>query len=57
MPTINPYINFNGNAQEAFTFYQSIFGGAFTNIIRFKDMAPSTKTRRRKINAHRIAYR
>ena len=39
MPTINPYINFNGNAQEAFTFYQSIFGGAFTNIIRFKDMA------------------
>ena len=27
MATINPYINFNGNAEEAFTFYKSVFGG------------------------------
>lgn len=39
MPTINPYINFNGNAEEAFTFYQSVFGGEFGKIIRFKDLA------------------
>ncbi len=39
MPTINPHINFNGNAEEAFTFYKSVFGGEFTKIIRFKDMA------------------
>ena len=39
MATINPYINFNGNAEEAFTFYKSVFGGEFTNIIRFKDLA------------------
>lgn len=39
MPTINPYINFNGNAEEAFTFYKSVFGGEFAKIIRFKDMA------------------
>ena len=39
MPTINPYINFNGNAEEAFTFYKSVFGGEFGKIIRFKDMA------------------
>jgi PhnB protein len=39
MATINPYINFNGNAEEAFTFYQSVFGGAFGKIIRFKDIA------------------
>lgn len=39
MITINPYINFNGNAEEAFTFYKSVFGGEFTGIIRFKDMA------------------
>lgn len=39
MPTINPYINFNGNAEEAFTFYKSIFGGEFTKIVRFKDIA------------------
>lgn len=39
MATINPWINFNGNAQEAFTFYKSIFGGEFTKIVRFKDIA------------------
>lgn len=39
MPTINPYINFNGNAEEAFTFYKSVFGGEFGKIIRFKDIA------------------
>ncbi len=39
MKAINPWINFNGNAEEAFTFYQSVFGGAFTKIIRFKDLA------------------
>ena len=39
MRTINPWINFNGNAEEAFTFYKSVFGGAFSKIIRFKDLA------------------
>ncbi len=39
MPTINPYINFNGNAEEAFNFYKSVFGGEFTSIVRFKDLA------------------
>lgn len=39
MRIINPWINFNGNAEEAFTFYKSVFGGAFTKIIRFKDLA------------------
>lgn len=39
MPTINPHINFNGNAEEAFTFYKSVFGGEFGKLIRLKDMA------------------
>ena len=39
MRSINPWINFNGNAEEAFTFYRSVFGGEFTKIIRFKDIA------------------
>jgi len=39
MAHINPHINFNGNAEEAFNFYKSVFGGAFTNIIRFKDIS------------------
>jgi PhnB protein len=39
MATINPWINFNGNAEEAFTFYKSVFGGEFSKIFRFKDLA------------------
>jgi PhnB protein len=38
MATINPYINFNGNAEEAFNFYKSVFGGEFTRVARFKEM-------------------
>lgn len=39
MASINPHINFNGNAEEAFNFYRSVFGGEFSKLIRFKDMA------------------
>jgi PhnB protein len=38
MATINPYINFNGNAEEAFNFYKSVFGGEFESIVRFQDL-------------------
>jgi PhnB protein len=37
MALINSHINFNGNAEEAFNFYRSVFGGEFANIVRFKD--------------------
>lgn len=39
MAQINPHINFNGNAEEALNFYKSVFGGEFSKIIRFKDIA------------------
>ena len=39
MATINSWINFNGNAEEAFTFYKSVFGGEFSKVVRFKDIA------------------
>jgi PhnB protein len=39
MALINPHINFNGNAEEAFNFYRSVFGGEFARIIRFRDMS------------------
>ncbi|MBK7371222.1 MAG: VOC family protein [Saprospiraceae bacterium] len=39
MAQINPHINFNGNAEEAFNFYKSVFGGEFAKIMRFKDLA------------------
>jgi PhnB protein len=39
MALINPHINFNGNAEEAFIFYKSVFGGEFAKIMRLKDIA------------------
>ena len=39
MALINPHINFNGNAEEAFHFYKSVFGGEFETIVRFKDIS------------------
>lgn len=39
MTQINPHINFNGNAEEAFNLYKSVFGGEFMKVLRFKDMA------------------
>ena len=39
MALINPHINFNGNAEEAFHFYKSVFGGEFATIMRFKDLS------------------
>ena len=41
MTLINPHINFNGNAEEAFNFYKSVFGGEFATIMRFKDLSSS----------------
>jgi PhnB protein len=38
MAQINPHINFNGNAEEAFNFYKSVFGGEFSKIVRFKEL-------------------
>ena len=41
MATINPYLTFNGNCETAFLFYQSVFGGEFPYIGRYKDMPPT----------------
>jgi len=34
---LHSYLNFAGNAQEAFDFYKSVFGGEFSSAVRFKD--------------------
>ena len=53
MATINPHINFNGNAEEAFNFYKSVFGGEFAQVMRFKDLSspefPVTENEANKI--------
>ena len=37
MATLHTYLNFNGNTEEAFIFYRSVFGGDFAMFQRFKD--------------------
>ena len=44
MTSIHPHIHFNGNTQEAFEFYRSVFGGDFQRIIRFKDLPGSEQS-------------
>jgi PhnB protein len=38
MASVSPYLTFNGNCEEAFNFYKSVFGGDFPYIGRFKEM-------------------
>lgn len=38
MTTVNPYLIFNGNCEEAFNFYKSVFGGEFPYMGRYKEM-------------------
>ena len=43
MATLNPYLNFAGNTEEAFNFYKSVFGGEFLVVQRFKDTPEAGK--------------
>lgn len=43
MATINTYLTFNGNCEEAFNFYKSVFGGEFAHIGKFKEMPDDPK--------------
>ncbi len=53
MASLHPYIHFNGNAEEAFIFYKSVFGTEFISLVRFKDMnfegAPDSEKEAEKI--------
>lgn len=37
MNSLNTYLNFNGNTEEVFNFYRSVFGGEFAMLMRFGD--------------------
>ncbi|WP_247234136.1 VOC family protein [Telluribacter sp. SYSU D00476] len=43
MATVNTYLNFTGNTEEAFNFYKSVFGGEFLALQRFKDTPEAGK--------------
>ncbi|HRO08893.1 MAG TPA: VOC family protein [Saprospiraceae bacterium] len=38
MATTDTYINFNGNCENAFLFYKSVFGGEFNYLSKFGEM-------------------
>jgi PhnB protein len=56
MATINPYIHFNGNAEEAFTFYKSVFGGEFAMVMRFKDVQANPEHPISETEANKIMH-
>ena len=56
MATINPYINFRSNCEEAFNFYKSVFGGDFSMVSRYKDMPPSEGAHMDGIDGEKIMH-
>jgi len=38
---LNHYLNFQGQAEQAFNFYKSVFGGEFAMLSRYSDMPPN----------------
>jgi len=56
MAQINPYLNFNGNCEEAFNFYKSVFGGEFPMISRYKDMPPAEGQPAMNVDGEKIMH-
>jgi PhnB protein len=56
MATTNTYLNFNGNCEEAFNFYKSVFGGEFHYIGRFGEMPESDDYKVPESNKNKIMH-
>ncbi|SFG75292.1 VOC family protein [Pedobacter insulae] len=56
MATTNTYLNFNGNCEEAFTFYKAVFGGEFNYIGRFNEMPPQEGNMMSEEDGNRIMH-
>lgn len=56
MASVNVYLNFNGNCEEAFNFYKTVFGTEFQYIGRFKDMPPSESSDLKGIDGEKIMH-
>lgn len=54
--TVNPYLNFDGNAKEAMDFYKSVFGGEFAVVQKFSDMPPGPGSKPSPEEANRIMH-
>ena len=56
MATVNIYLTFDGNCEEAFKFYQSVFGGQIPYMGRFKDMPPGEESQVKPGEENRIMH-
>ena len=56
MTTVNVYLTFNGNCEEAFNFYKSVIGGEFPFLGRYKDMPPEEGKKANPKDAKKIMH-
>jgi PhnB protein len=56
MAKVNIYLTFDGNCEEAFNFYKSVFGGEFSYLGRFSEMPPSEVNKVPEEHANRIMH-
>ena len=56
MAQINPYLNFNGNCEEAFNLYKSVFGGEIPYVGRYRDMPPSENSHAGEIDGNLVMH-
>lgn len=56
MASVNVYLMFNGNCEEVFTFYQSVFGGDIPYMGRYSDMPPSEEGKISTDDAEKIMH-
>lgn len=56
MTKVNAYLTFNGNCEEAFSFYKSVFGGEFLYIGRYKDVPPTDRQKFQLENDEKIMH-
>ena len=56
MATAHTYLNFQGNTEEAFEFYRSVFGGEFTNVVRFEDFGPTSNGQLAEADRNKIMH-
>ena len=56
MITLNPYLSFKGNCEEAFNFYKSVFGGEFQFIGRYKDLPANERKNFASVGDEKIMH-
>ena len=56
MAIINPHLSFQGNCEEAFNFYKSVFGGDFSALNRYKDMPPNPEHPLLEVDKEKIMH-